>query len=73
MVGGLIPLVPYMVMANARSALLVSSVVTVLALVVFGYVKSMFLGLAPVRGALQTVLVGSLAAGVAYVLARLLS
>ena len=72
-VGGLIPLVPYMVMANARSALLVSSVVTVLALVVFGYVKSKFAGLAPVRGAVQTVLVGSLAAGVAYVLARLLS
>jgi len=72
-VGGLIPLVPYMTMSSAREALGVSSVVTAIALVVFGYVKGRFTGLKPVRSAGQTLLVGGLAAGVAYVLARLLS
>jgi VIT1/CCC1 family predicted Fe2+/Mn2+ transporter len=72
-VGGLIPLVPYMTMASARAALPVSCVVTLIALAVFGYVKSRFTGLRPGRGALQTVLVGGLAASVAYLLARLLS
>lgn len=72
-VGGLIPLVPYMTLASTRGALLVSTVVTVIALAVFGYVKGRFTGVAPVRSAAQTVLVGGLAAGVAYTLARLLS
>ena len=72
-VGGLIPLVPYMTLSSTRAALIVSSVVTLIALAVFGYVKSRFTGLRPVRGALQTVLVGGLAASVAYLLARLLS
>jgi vacuolar iron transporter family protein len=72
-VGGLVPLVPYMTMATARDALGVSAVVTVLALAVFGYVKGRFTGLAPVRSAVQTVLVGGLAASVAFALARLLS
>jgi VIT1/CCC1 family predicted Fe2+/Mn2+ transporter len=72
-VGGLIPLVPYMTMSSARTALMVSSVVTLLALAVFGYVKGRFTGVAPARSALQTVLVGGLAASVAYLLARLLS
>ena len=72
-VGGLIPLVPYMVMASATAALGVSCVVTMIALAVFGYVKSRFTGLRAGRGAAQTVLIGGLAAGVAYGLARLLS
>jgi VIT1/CCC1 family predicted Fe2+/Mn2+ transporter len=72
-VGGLIPLVPYMTMGSARAALGVSIVVTLIALAVFGYVKSRFTGLAPIRGALQTVLVGGLAASAAYAIARLLS
>ena len=72
-VGGLIPLVPYMTLASTRVALLVSSVVTLIALAVFGYVKGRFTGVEPVRSAAQTVLVGGLAAGVAYALARLLA
>ena len=42
-------------------------------LLIFGYVKGRFTGLAPWRSALQTVLIGSLAAGAAFALARLLS
>jgi VIT1/CCC1 family predicted Fe2+/Mn2+ transporter len=72
-VGGLIPLVPYMTMASTRAALIVSTLVTLFALGVFGYVKGHYTGLSPVRSAVQTVLVGGLAAGVAYTLARLLA
>ena len=72
-VGGLIPLVPYMMLASARTALLVSAVVTLLALLVFGYVKGRFTGLRPVRSAVQTLLIGGIAAAVAYLLARLLA
>ena len=72
-VGGLIPLVPYMLLASARSALVVSAVVTLLALAVFGYVKGRFTGLRPLRSALQMLLIGGIAATAAYVLARLLS
>jgi len=72
-VGGLIPLVPYMIFASAGRALLVSIVVTLTALTVFGYVKGRFTGLAPGRSAVQTLLIGGLAAGAAYLLARLLS
>jgi VIT1/CCC1 family predicted Fe2+/Mn2+ transporter len=72
-IGGLIPLVPYMLLASARPALAVSAVVTLLALAVFGFVKGRFTGLRPIRSALQTLLIGSIAAAVAYALARLLS
>jgi VIT1/CCC1 family predicted Fe2+/Mn2+ transporter len=72
-VGGLIPLAPYMVFSTAHRALPVSVVVTLIALAVFGFVKGRFTDLKPVRSATQTVLIGGLAAGVAYVLARLLS
>src|SRR5437870_2247342 len=60
--GGLVPLVPYMMLPSARAALGVSATVTVIALAVFGYVKGRFTGLAPVRSAVQTVLIGGLAA-----------
>jgi vacuolar iron transporter family protein len=72
-VGGLIPLAPYMLFSSTRTALVVSTVVTLIALAVFGFVKGRFTGLKPVRSATQTVLIGGLAAGVAYALARLLS
>ena len=71
-VGGLIPLAPYMLLASARTSLAVSAVVTLLALGVFGYVKARFTGLRPVRSALQTLLIGSIAATAAYALARAL-
>jgi VIT1/CCC1 family predicted Fe2+/Mn2+ transporter len=72
-VGGLIPLVPYMTMSSTTTALGVSAVVTLMALAVFGFVKGRFTGLAPVRSAGQTVLIGGLAATVAFFIARLLS
>jgi VIT1/CCC1 family predicted Fe2+/Mn2+ transporter len=70
--GGLIPLAPYMMFKEMNSALWGSVVVTMLALFVFGYGKGRFTGLNPLRGGLQTVVVGGLAAGVAFVLARVI-
>jgi VIT1/CCC1 family predicted Fe2+/Mn2+ transporter len=72
-VGGLIPLMPYMTLRNTTTALIVSAVVTLAALAVFGFVKGRFTGVEPVRSAGQTVLIGGLAATVAFALARLLS
>jgi VIT1/CCC1 family predicted Fe2+/Mn2+ transporter len=71
--GGIIPLLPYLWPIPIQTALLLSALVTLVALGIFGWVKSHFTGLPPLRGALQTMLVGGLAAGVAYLIARLIS
>jgi vacuolar iron transporter family protein len=71
--GGLIPLSPYFFLTPASRALVVSVVVTLLALLVFGYVKGRFTGAHPVRSALQTALIGGLAATAAFLIARFIS
>ena len=71
--GGLIPLAPYFIVATAARALAVSVAFTLLALFVFGYVKGQFTGARPVRSALQTALVGGLAAAAAFGIARAIS
>jgi len=71
--GGLIPLTPYILVSQAQTALLISVVATLVALTVFGYVKGHFTGAVPVRSAFQTVLIGGLAAGAAFLIARLIS
>ncbi|KAJ3367663.1 hypothetical protein HDU91_001230 [Kappamyces sp. JEL0680] len=69
--GGLIPLVPYACIGTASTALTVSAGVTILALFVFGYVKSLLLGTGkPWLGAFQMAIVGTLAAGAAYGIAK---
>lgn len=72
-VGGLVPLAPYILMSEVRSALWVSVGVTLLALFVFGSIKGHFTGVAPLRGGTQTTLVGGLAAAAAFFIARLIS
>ena len=71
--GGMIPLAPYLLVASARRALPISIAVTLVALGVFGYVKGRFTGTRPFRSAVQTVLIGALAAGMAFLLARAIS
>jgi vacuolar iron transporter family protein len=71
--GGLIPLIPYMIASTVRTALLFSALVTVLALFGFGYGKNRIIGLSPLRGAIQTVLIGGVAAGAAFLIARLVT
>ncbi len=70
--GGLIPLSPYIIFGEAHLALLWSIGVTLIALFVFGYVKGTFTGTNPFKGALQTTLIGGLAAGAAFGIARLI-
>lgn len=72
-VGGLIPLSPYMIISHPATALLASVVVTLIALLIFGYVKGRFTGTSPWKSAFQTMLVGGLAAAVAFGLARWLN
>ncbi len=68
-VGGLVPLVPYMLVPEVRTAMGWSVVTTGAALLAFGAVKGRFTGASLVRSSLQTLLVGGLAAGAAFVLA----
>jgi vacuolar iron transporter family protein len=68
--GGFIPLSPYFFFNAVSTSLIVSVAVTLIALALFGYVKGHFTGTAPVRGALQTVLIGGLAAAAAFAIAR---
>ncbi len=72
-VGGMIPLLPYMLAGNADRALMISIAVTLLALTVFGFVKGHFTGVSKLKSAWQTALVGSLAAGVAFGIAKAIS
>ena len=69
-VGGLIPLSPYMIISTARSALLPSVAITLAALLVFGFVKGRFTGTVAWRSALQTAVIGGLAAAAAFGIAR---
>ena len=71
--GGIIPLAPYMLVREVGPALIVSAIVTALALVAFGYGKGRAIGAPAWTSAAQTLLVGGLAAGVAFALARLIS
>ena len=70
--GGFIPLSPYIVTHAASVALMFSVVLTLAALLIFGFVKGRFTGMRPVRSALQTALIGSVAAGAAFGIARLI-
>jgi VIT1/CCC1 family predicted Fe2+/Mn2+ transporter len=72
-IGGLVPLLPYQFIPETTSALKVSAILTLLALLIFGYVKGRFTGTAPWKSAFQTTMIGGIAATVAFGLARLLS
>src|SRR5208337_3043075 len=52
--GGLIPLAPYMLMADAHSALIASIVSTIFALAVFGSIKGHYTGMPPAASAART-------------------
>jgi VIT1/CCC1 family predicted Fe2+/Mn2+ transporter len=77
--GGLVPLLPYMLVgrlsfiADSNAALLASVVITLIALACFGALKGRLVGTGALRSALQTTLIGGAAAGAAYCLARLLN
>lgn len=71
-VGGFFPLVPYALVGNVHVALLWSCAITSLALLAFGAGKARVLKAPVARGAVQALVIGGVAAAVAYGLARLI-
>ena len=69
--GGLVPMVPYFLIPDARAALPWSAGVTLGALLAFGWFKGKYTTGRPWRSALHTTMVGGLAAAVAFAIARL--
>jgi VIT1/CCC1 family predicted Fe2+/Mn2+ transporter len=72
-IGGMIPLSPYMAVNTVAEGLWVSVLVTLIALFFFGYIKGRLTGIHPLRGGLQTVVIGGVAAGAAFGIARAIS
>ena len=72
-VGGLVPLFPYMFANAVQQALMVSIAVTLMALFIFGFVKGHFTGISKLRSGAQTILIGGLAAAAAFGIARWIS
>lgn len=68
--GGLIPLSAYFLTRTPNQGLLWSAGITLLCLLVFGYLKSRLVGQAPIWGALKMTGTGALAAGAAFWVAR---
>lgn len=70
--GGLIPLAPYIILSSASRGLILSVILALGALTVFGYIKGRFTGTSPVRSAVQATVMGGLAAA-AFAIARAIS
>ena len=71
--GGFVPSLPYIATNNISTALLFSIFFTLVTLLIFGFVKGRFTGMRPMRSALQTAFIGSVAAGAAFLIAKLIS
>ena len=69
-VGGMIPLSPYFFVAQAKDGLVISIVMTMVALLIFGFIKGKFTGAKPLISAIQTVVIGGMAATAAFLLAK---
>jgi VIT1/CCC1 family predicted Fe2+/Mn2+ transporter len=72
-VGGAIPLSPYFFTGTVIDGLWISMAVTLIALFIFGYAKGRLTGIHALRGGFRTVVIGGLAAGAAFALARAIS
>ena len=71
--GGIIPLAPYVFVHDVGRALVISAGMTILALFVFGALKGKLTGTPPLISGLQAATIGGLAAGTAFMLARLIA
>jgi len=69
-VGGAIPMVPYVVTEDSEVGLKFSAILTLMALFVFGMFKSKVTGQPVFTGALKVTLIGALAATAAYYIAK---
>jgi vacuolar iron transporter family protein len=71
--GGFIPLFPYIVLSSNKTGFLVSCIVTILALVVFGFFKSKMTGQPLLKGTIKVATTGIIAAAAAFLLAKAVS
>jgi VIT1/CCC1 family predicted Fe2+/Mn2+ transporter len=71
-VGGLVPLSPYFFVTDGINGLKVSAAITLCCLFIFGYFKSKLTGVHPLAGALRVMVIGALAAGCAFAVAKLI-
>ncbi|KAJ8427099.1 hypothetical protein Cgig2_011299 [Carnegiea gigantea] len=69
-IGGIVPLVPYMFIPVAQRAVIASVIATLIALLLFGYTKGYFTGNKPFKSAFQTTLIGALASAAAFGMAK---
>jgi VIT1/CCC1 family predicted Fe2+/Mn2+ transporter len=71
-VGGLIPLSPYFFVEDGLKGLKISALVTLICLFFFGYFKSKLTGTPPFKGGLKVAVIGAIAAGCAFGIAKLI-
>jgi VIT1/CCC1 family predicted Fe2+/Mn2+ transporter len=69
-IGGMIPLSPYFFVSSGSEGLRISVVVTLACLFIFGYFKSKLTGTRPWAGAFKVMLIGAIAAGAAFGIAK---
>jgi vacuolar iron transporter family protein len=69
-IGGLIPLTAYFFTPTPIDGLMISAILTVICLFIFGYFKSKITGQPPVKGALKVMLIGIVAAAAAFLIAK---
>ena len=72
-VGGLIPLMGYFFTSNPKDGLLISAIITVICLFVFGFFKSKVTGQPVIWGALKVTFIGIIAAASAFGIAKAIS
>ncbi len=70
-VGGIIPLSPYFFINDVKEALMLSAIITLICLFIFGYFKSRITGVNALWGALKVTMIGALAAAAAFGVAKL--
>ena len=73
LVGGFIPLFPYIIFSSNETGFNVSCIATVAALIVFGYYKSKMTGQPLIKGTLKVTVTGIIAAAAAFLLAKAVS
>jgi len=73
LVGGFIPLFPYIIASDSKTGFKISCIATITALIVFGYFKSKMTGQPLVKGTIKVAVTGVIAAAAAFLLAKAVS
>ena len=71
-IGGMVPLIPYFFVSTSLEGLKLSAMITLVCLYIFGFFKSKMTGINPWIGGLKVLMIGALAAGTAFTIAKLI-